>query len=218
MSYMIQFRNHGPLPERAQTPPYILIGINGQGISKDLPAKIPQTLVFHFIPKLRIWELPDMSNQSLQAARASLTEPHAGVNILENIEVKGFKWIICRVMQLGGLFQPKENFLVYPGLLTSLSIGKAWLALDLPPAGIEALGMQDLTRLWFGQPISPSEMEILWESYPANSVQITSMGGSYLRGISSGHYTNQERARVCAWYQGAEDREEFFKELDNKLP
>ncbi|KAJ4348054.1 uncharacterized protein N0V89_009426 [Didymosphaeria variabile] len=219
MSYMLQFPP-SPLPKNVTSPPYVLFGINDLDAFTDLPTNIPLTMVLHFAPALRKWIMPP-PELSTAGIHLSLRTPYVGVNILEDMEVEGLGWIVARMMQIANIKNPPgtyDRYMTTPSLLVSIAVHKAWLALELPPAGIEALYMHIQTTLMIGPPVTLFDIRALWHNFPVHSPIQREMGLNFVRNYINRVYASSESSAIRHWYLETTERWSFFRELEKQTP
>lgn len=220
MSYMLQFPP-SPLPENVTSPPFVLFGINDLDAFSDLPTNIPLALVLHFAPVLRKWILPPPEELSTSAMRMALRTPYVGINILADMELEGLGCILARMMQLAHIKIPTGNYEVFqtkPSLLVSIAIHKAWMALELPPKGIEALHVQIQTTLMIGPAVTLFEVQGVWHNFSVDSPIQREMGLNFVRNYIDRLYPASESSAIRHWYLETTDRWSFFRELERQAP
>lgn len=220
MSYLLELPMR-PLPYNVRSPPYVIIGIRGKEIVSDLPPRIPLNVVLHFAPKLQQWVLPPPRTTNLPwpVARFALRTPYIGIDILsDDIEPEGLKWITKRMLQASGCVRHKDQPIIHPSLLTSISIRKTWLALELPLAGIQSLDMHIHSRLMLDRAVTLPEMEAIWEAFPHGSDIVRAMGLNFVRSQLKSSYTHDEFSAMQDWYVKSEERCQFFKSLRDYFP
>ncbi|KAF1966883.1 hypothetical protein BU23DRAFT_517364, partial [Bimuria novae-zelandiae CBS 107.79] len=219
MSYMLQFPPSA-LPKDVLSPPYALFGINDIDTFSDLPTNIPLNLVLHFAPTLRKWILPQ-PELNAAAIQMSLRTPFVGINIIADIEVEGLGWILARMMQDANMKLPIGNyssFMFSPNLLISIAIHKAWLALELPPKGIDLLHVHIQTKLMIGPPVMLFEIKGLWHTFPVGSTVLDEMGANFIRNYIAKNYPPHESSAVRHWYLETTERWNFFRALEKQFP
>ncbi|KAF2443632.1 hypothetical protein P171DRAFT_341520, partial [Karstenula rhodostoma CBS 690.94] len=220
MSYMLQFPP-SPLPKTITSPPFVLFGINDLDAFSNLPTNIPLALVLHFAPILRKWILPLPEELSTSAIRMSLRTPYIGINILADMELEGLACILARMMQIANINIPTGNYEIFqtrPTLLVSIAIHKAWMALELPPKGIEALHMHIQTTLMIGPAITLFEIKGVWHNFPVDSPIQREMGLNFVRNYIDRLYPASEVSAIRHWYLETTDRWSFFRELEKQAP
>ncbi|OAG10821.1 uncharacterized protein CC84DRAFT_1062999, partial [Paraphaeosphaeria sporulosa] len=220
MSYMLQFPP-SLLPKNITSPPFVLFGINDLDLFSDLPTNIPLALVLHFAPVLRKWVLPPPQELSTCAIRMSLRTPYVGINILADMELEGLRYILGRMMQLAHVkiaTGKYEMFQMMPSLPVSISIHKAWMALELPPRGIEALYMHIQITLMIGPPVTLFEIKGVWQNFPVDSPIQREMGLNFVRNYIDRLYPASESSAVRHWYLETTERWSFFRELEKSSP
>lgn len=213
---MLQFPPR-PLPANVDSSPRVLFKINGKNVFFDLPPEIPLALVLHFAPKLRQWIMPPRKLSETEL-RLSLLLPVEAINILADIDAIGLRWIINRMLQLGGRPLNKDAFLTQPNFLTSTSIYKAWIALELANSGIQALLAHIYSNLMLDDPVTLQDMRALWSAFPATSAIIHEMGLNFIRSHIDDAYTHEEFHSVRCWLLETQERWQFFKSLQSQFP
>jgi hypothetical protein len=219
MSYMLQFPP-SRLPKDVTSPPYVLFGINDFAAFTDLPTNIPLALVLHLAPVLRKWVLPP-PELSQTAICISLRTPYVGINILADMELEGLGWILARMMQIANMKIPTANYEMFqtvPSMLVSIAIHKAWLALELPPKGIEALHMHIRTTLMIGPAVTLFEIKGVWHNFPVDSPIQREMGLNFVRNYIDRRYPTSESSAIRHWYLETTERWSFFRELEKQAP
>ncbi|CAO2648366.1 Nn.00g076330.m01.CDS01 [Neocucurbitaria sp. VM-36] len=220
MSYLLEFQA-GLLPQNIRSPPYVIFAIRGKHVVAELPPRIPLNMVLHFAPKLKQWVLPPplISHLPWSTACLALRTPYVGINIFsDDVDAIGLEWIITRMLMASGLAHPKSLFLILPSLLTSTSIIKTWLALDLSTAGIQPLHMHIHTNLMLGSAVTLSEMNAIWEIFPHSSPIVRAMGLNFIRSHICFGYTHHEFSEIRNWYLKSAERCKFFKSLEDQFP
>ncbi|KAL5466219.1 hypothetical protein PMIN06_000193 [Paraphaeosphaeria minitans] len=220
MSYMLQFPA-SPLPKNVTSPPFVLFGINDLDLFSELPTNIPLTLVLHFAPVLLKWLLPPPEELSTSAIRMSLRTPYVGINILADMELEGLGYILARMMQLAHIKTPTGNYQMFqmmPSLSVSIAIHKAWMALVLPPKGIEALYMHIQTTLMIGMPVTLFEIKGVWHNFSVDSPIQREMGQNFVRNYIDRLYPPSESSAIRHWYLETTERWSFFRELEKSAP
>jgi len=217
MSYMLEFPPTLPLPAGARSPPYVLFGIKDIDYFHELPSKIPLALVLHLAPTLRqhILPTPDLSTSATYLA---LRTPYVGINILADIDIIGLRWIITRMLQVGGVPIDRGAFLTKPSILSSISIHKAWMALGLPPAGTQGLHVHLQTELALGDAVSIKEMQAIWATFPNTSPIVLEMGLNFVRSHINFRYAHGEFSAMRKWFLATWDRCNFFRSLESRFP
>ncbi|KAF2688574.1 hypothetical protein K458DRAFT_271609, partial [Lentithecium fluviatile CBS 122367] len=214
MSYMLEFPPHAPLPTSARSPPYALFFVGGVGVYRDLPPKLPLRVALHLAPKLRHYIHPLSTNATYLALRA----PHVGINIPANINTDGLGWIVKRMLQIGGEAVSKEVFSMKPSVLTSVSIHEAWLALELPLEGLQALHAHIQTTLSFGDPVLLKEIKAIWSAFPIGSPIMLEMGLNFVHSHINLGYTTSEFSSIRHWYLATRGRCDFFRSIEKQVP
>ena len=220
MSYQLDFPP-SQLPHNAHAPPYVIFGIKGVDITELLPPQVPLNVVLHYAPKLKQWVLPPPSTSFLprSLARWSLRAPHIGIDILDNnVDALGMKWIVSRILQKSGIAHPKSLFLTQPSIMTSISIHRTWLALDLPVAGIFNLHMHIRSQLLLGPVVQFAEMQAIWDNFHRTSDIVRAMGLNFIRSHIDFQYSQHEFAEIREWYLKSGARCRFFKALEDQFP
>jgi hypothetical protein len=213
---MLQFPLHSPLPAAARSPPYVLFGIHDVDCFFDLPPRIPLALVLHLAPKLRQYILPESKLST--ATRLALHKPYVGINIFANLDIVGLAWIVARMLQVAGMPVDNEVFLTQPSIQSSISIHKAWMALELPLPGIQGLHAHLHAKLMLGDPVNLREIKALWSTFPTSSPLVLEMGLNFIRSHINFGYTHSEFSAIRHWYLAARERCDFFRSLENKFP
>lgn len=219
MSYVIEFPP-SRLPKNVSSPPYVLFGINDLDAFSDLPPNIPLALVLHFAPALRKWILPTPELDA-ETTGLSLRTPYVGINILADMELEGLGWILARMMQVADLKMPPGNygvFMTHPNLPVSIAIRKAWMALDLPPHGIDALHLHIQTMLMVGSPVTLFEIKGVWHNFPVDSPIQREMGVNFVRNYVDRNYPPSESSAIRHWYLETTERWNFFRKLEKQTP
>ncbi|KAL1601567.1 hypothetical protein SLS60_006482 [Paraconiothyrium brasiliense] len=208
------------LPKDVTSPPYVLFGINDLDVFTDLPTNIPLAMVLHFAPSLRKWMLPP-PELSTAAIGMSLRTPYVGINILEDMELEGLGWIVARMMQIANIKNPVgtyDRYMTTPSLLVSISIHKAWIALELQPAGIDALYIHIQTTLMIGPPVTLFEIRAVWHNFPVYSPIQREMGLNFVRNYIARVYPASESSAIRHWYLETTERWSFFRQLEKQTP
>ncbi|PVI08605.1 hypothetical protein DM02DRAFT_621442 [Periconia macrospinosa] len=217
--YLLQFPpSTTPLPPEASRPPYVVFAINCRDCVAQLPGNVPLALITHFAPKFQEWVLPKPDNLSPGTIRAALTTPYVGMNILADIEATGLAWILVRMLQLGSLPVDKKFFIFNPSLSISISIHKAWLALELPLGGLAGLHVHMQTLLMYGRPVVFAEMKALWSMFPTTSPVLRAMADNFVRSHMAKKYTQPQFSAIRHWYLGDMARYRFFVPYENRTP
>lgn len=219
MSYMLEFPA-SPLPKNILSPPYVLFGINDIDAFSELPTNIPLALILYFAPSLHKWVLPT-PELSASAARLALRTPYVGVNIIADIEIEGLRWILARMMQIANVKLPPGQYgayMVSPNLLVSISIHKAWKALELPPKGIDPLYTHIQTMLMLGAPVTLLEMKGLWHNFTVKSPILHEMALNFIRNYIDRLYTTHESSAARHWYLETTERWNFFRAFEKQFP
>lgn len=216
MSYMLEFKTQGPLPAGSRSPPFVLFGINNTDHFHSLPPKIPLDLVLHLAPSLCQYVLPAPS-LTPSGKYLALRTPYTGINILADIDIVGLKWIVNRMLQVGGLPILSTMVLANPNICTCIAIHKAWLALDLPVAGLQGLHLHMQCALSMGDAVTLEDMNAVWETFPMGSPLVKEMGLNFIRSHLDFCYTHTEFGQIRRWYLADRVRYEYFKNLDSKF-
>jgi hypothetical protein len=217
MSFFLEFPPTSPLPAAARKPPYVIFGINDDDVFGDLPAEIPLGLVLHYAPKLKQWVLPT-PELSLSATRMALTKPYVGINILADIRSEALCEILARMLQHAGLPIDRRLYWVYPAIRLSLAIHHAWLALDLPYAGLANLHTHMASYLTHSPPIMIPEIRALWDTFPTSSLVLHEMGMNFVRSHLAKEYTQPQFSQIRHWYLNTSERCKFFQGLESQFP
>jgi hypothetical protein len=217
MSYMLEFPPHVPLPAAARSPPYVLFGIRSVDYFSDLPSKIPLALVLHFSPKLKQYILP-VTELSTDATYLALRTPYVGINILADISIVSLAWIVNRMLLAAGIPVDNRRFLTQPNIQSSVSIHEAWIALELPVAGIQALHIHLQTKLIMGAAVTLKEMKAIWSAFPAESPIVLEMGLNFVRSHIHSNYSSNEFSAIKRWCCGTHARSTFFRSLESRFP
>ena len=220
MSYQLDFPMT-QLPHDAHVPPYVQFGIQGVDVSPRLPPKIPLKVVLHYAPKLSQWLLPPeaMTRLSCPATQVSLRIPYVSIDIRSpDVDARGLRWILSRMLQVSGLTNPASLFLIHPTILTSVSIHRTWLALDLAPGGIANLQAHIQARLMAGPAVTLAEMEILWDTFPKTSDIVRAMAHNYVRSQINFDYSQAEIRAIEKWYSAINLRRFFFRSVERQYP
>jgi len=174
-------------------------------------------MVVHFAPKVRQWIIPepDLSKEGIYTA---LRTPFVGINIIEDIERQGLEWILSRMMQVAGVPVSNALFRMQPDLLTSIAIHKAWMRLELPMAGIDALRIHMSSLLMLGDPVTLPEMQGLWVIERPGSAMLKEMGHNFVHSYLSSCYSGTLFTEIRNWYRESKERRTFFIDLERRNP
>ncbi|KAF2640482.1 hypothetical protein P280DRAFT_375063, partial [Massarina eburnea CBS 473.64] len=217
MSYLLEFPPRGPLPSKARSPPYVLFGINGDDCFHHFPPEVPLDVVLHYVPKLKQWILP-IPSLSPKAQKMALTKPYIGIDILGPFRAEAVSEIVVRMLQHAGVLLPRKNFYIHPTIRFSIAIQEAWLAFELPIAGLANLHTHMQALLTHGPPIQDSEMRTLWGMFPITSPIIYEMGMNYVRSLLEKQYTQSQVSTIRLWHAGDREPKTFFEKLESQFP
>lgn len=220
MSHLLQF-SENQLPRDLRPIPYAAFGINDTAALTDMRPDIPLDIILHYIPGLKQWVNPSPSTcfLPLPLTQLALRKPYVGINIKSaDVDETGLKCIIDRAIQLSGATFSRDVFPVQYSLETCTSIHKAWLALDLPLAGIVNLHLYMQTHLELGGPVAFPEISAIWETFGPKSEITRAMGMNFIRHYMSRDYTTSEFAEIHMWYHESAARHRFFIDLEDTIP
>jgi hypothetical protein len=217
MAYLLEFPP-STLPDNICAPPYVIFGINGQSVVNQLPPRIPLNAVLHFAPKLAQWILPAPENFPPKVAQGVQRTPFVGIDIRLNIGPASLQRIIFKILQSAGLSVPKHLFLHPPSLITSISIRRTWLLLELPRAGLDGLHIHIQTRLMMGPPVTFAEMKELWADFPAESDMLRVMAINFVQSHIALYYGRDEFSAIRHWYLSTKERYKVFKAAEDQFP
>jgi hypothetical protein len=218
MSYLLAFPP-STLPTNIRSPPYIIFGLNGASIVQHLPARIPLNAVLHLAPKLAQWLLPPPLDLPEAAAQDELHNgPYVGINIRADISVAGLQRIIIKIMDTAGFSVPKHLFQYKPSLITSVSIRRTWLLLDLPSAGLDGLHIHMQTLVITGPPVTLDEMKALWDTFPSDSEILHVVAVVFVRLHILLCYSQVDFEAIRRWYKAIAERFKVFKKAEDMFP
>jgi hypothetical protein len=217
MSYLLEFPP-STLPDDIRRPPYIIFGINGESVVDMLPKLIPLNAVLHFIPDLAQYVLPAPEDLPEDVAKGVLRTPFVGIDIRLDIGIAAVQLIIMKVLQSAGMAVPKHQLQHLPTTITSLSIRKTWLLLDLHPAGLDGLLIHLLTRLVTGPPVTLVDIRHLWAHFPSNSDVVRVMAVNFVQSHLGLFYNMEEFSAIRRWYTVDKERHRVFKVAEDQFP
>jgi hypothetical protein len=217
MVYLLEFLPSA-LPDDIRKPPYVIFGIKGESVVDILPKLIPLNAVLHFIPKLAQYVLPAPENLPEDVAKGVLCTSFIGIDIRLDIGITAFQRIIVKVLQSAGIAVPKYQLQLPPTTITSLSIRKTWLILDLHPAGLDGLLVHLLTRLMTGPPITLTEIKLLWAHFPCDSDVLRVTAVNFVQSHLGLSYNMEEFSAIRRWYTADKERHRVFKVAEDQSP
>lgn len=230
MSYLLEFPpSKFPLPEDIRKGPFVIFGIKGLRVTEYLPARIPLKAVLHFVPRLSHFILPESDTPApslIEGKPIEGTGPvgpaqytnFVTIDIHLDIGLASFQRIIFKIMQASGFHVPKGLFTLSPSLITSISIHKTWLLLELPSAGLDALHIHLQALLMNGPPVSLAALEALWNNFPASHVVHSFAAVNYVEAHIALEYSRNEFLDMRHWFTSEPLRHEIFSKVDTKYP
>lgn len=216
MAYLLDFPP-STLPDDIRAPPYVIFGIKGLSVVQHLPPRIPLNTVLHFAPALRRWVLPAPENLPPAVAKGVLRTPQVGIDIGLDIGVASLQRIIFKMMQAAGFAVPKNVFQHQPSLITSISIHRTWLMLELPRAGLDGLLIHMQTRLMMGPPVSFTEMRELWNEFPATHDIVRLMAVNFVQSHIALFYSRETFEAIRQWCLSCPKLNEVFTAAENRF-
>lgn len=217
MAYLLEFPP-STLPDNIRAPPYVIFGINGISVVNQLPKLIPLNAVLYFVPKLAQYVLLAPENLPADAAQGVLRTPFVGIDVLLDIGIAAFQRIIMRVLQSAGMAVPKHQLHLPPTTITSTSIRKTWLLLELPTAGLDGLRIHVQTRLMMGPSVTFTEMKELWAAFPSDSDMLRVMTVNFVQSHLAFNYTMEEFSSIRRWYNMDKERHLVFTAAEEQFP
>lgn len=218
MSYLLEFPP-STLPVNIRSPPYVIFGLNGTSITHQLPSCIPLNVVLHFAPKFAQWLLPRPTNLPAAAAQDELHNgPYIGIDIRADIGVAGLQCIIFKIMDAAGHAVSTNLFLYKPSLITSVSIRRTWLMLELPPAGLDNLHIHLQTLIMTGPPPTLDQMKALWDNFPPDAEILGVMAAIFVQAHILLLYNRTDFEDIRKWYHTPGERFEVFRKAVEKFP
>ncbi|EAT91149.1 hypothetical protein HBI56_018370 [Parastagonospora nodorum] len=219
MSYLLEFPPTTlPLPDDVRQPPYVIFAINNVSMVEKLPSRIPLKAVVHFIPKLAQYVLPVPEDLPADVAKGVLRTPYVGIDIALDIGIASFQRIILKVLQSAGMAVPKHQLQLPTTTITSVSIRKSWLLLELHPAGLDALMIHLQTRLINGSPVTLVEIQALWAHFPSNSEMLRLMAINFVQSQVDFHYHREDFNKIRSWYLMSRERRSVFQAAEALFP
>ncbi|KAH5316434.1 hypothetical protein HBI11_070220 [Parastagonospora nodorum] len=219
MSYLLEFPPTTlPLPDDVRQPPYVIFAINNVSMVEKLPSRIPLKAVVHFIPKLAQYVLPVPEDLPADVAKGVLRTPYVGIDIALDIGIASFQRIILKVLQSAGMAVPKHQLQLPTTTITSVSIRKSWLLLELHPAGLDALMIHLQTRLINGPPVTLVEIQALWAHLPSNSEVLRLMAINFVQSQVDFHYHREDFNKIRSWYLMSRERRSVFQAAEALFP
>jgi hypothetical protein len=160
---------------------------------------------------------PAPSSLPWPLARRALRSPKTGIDILhDGVESEGLAWITGKTLQTARVDYPKSLVLINPTLETAISIYKAWLALDLPLAGVANLQQHLMSKLMLGSAVTLTQIKQIWNTFPHDSEIVREMGANFVRSHLDFMYMAREFSQIQDWYLQSSERRIFFKKLLGK--
>jgi hypothetical protein len=217
MTYVLEFPP-STLPENIQAPPFVIFGINGCSVVEKLPLRIPLNAILHFIPKLAQWILPAPEDLPPTVAQGALRTPYVGIDIRLDIGIASLQCIILKVLQSAGTAVPKHQLQHPPPIITSISIRKTWLLLELPKAGLDGLLIHLQTLLMTGPAVTFTEMRELWAAFSSDFDMLRVMTINFVQSHIALLYSHEEFADIRKWYMSTKERYNVFKHAEAQFP
>jgi hypothetical protein len=217
MSHLLDFPP-STLPSNICDPPYVIFGINGEVVCHKLPRRIPLNAVLHFVPKLAQYVLPEPQNLPKEVALGVLDAPHVGIDIHLDMTSSSFHRIMLTVLQSAGMFVPKDRFEVTCTKIALVAVYKAWLLLELPPAGLDRLIIQLKAELMMGPAVRLNEIKMFWDNFPTNSDMLHIMAINYVQSHIAHHYAPAEFIAIREWSLATPERWNVFKTAEELHP
>jgi hypothetical protein len=217
MAYLLEFPP-STLLDNIYAPPFVIFGINGSSVVDKLPSRIPLNAVLHFIPKLAQYVLPAPENLPPEVAQGILRTPHVGIDIRADIGIASLQRIILKVLQSAGRAIPQQQLQRPPSIITSISIRKTWLLLELPRAGLDGLLIHLQTLLMTGHAVTITDIKELFNAFPADSDMLRVTAINFVQAHICMHYTREDYATIRYWYMSTESWRNVFKAAEAMYP